>query len=293
MKNPRIILKHGKALDFLQTLPDESVDLMITDPPWASLEAHRAIGTTTRLKDWFPVLEEGDLHALLVQAYRVLRPDRHAYIVSDWASLRMAVEAAEYAGFKVWTPLIWDKVLIGMGYHWRATWEAILFLEKGKRKLRDLSKGNVLHVPRPPKPIWPCEKPVALWSRLVRNSLPTLEEMPRQLSLLEAPPLEAYPWVSMGSSRRPERPMNADAPADTDALVGEEGPMLPVVLDPYMGSGSSAVAAIMAGADYIGCDVQEKAFELTKARIVKAASDLAAIAAGHGIERPPEGRPHE
>ena len=50
------------AVEWLSTLPDGSVDLLITDPPYESLEKHRAVGTTTRLKkskgssnQWFSI----------------------------------------------------------------------------------------------------------------------------------------------------------------------------------------------------------------------------------------------
>jgi DNA modification methylase len=47
---PEYLLTRGDAVDWLRQLPDASVDLLITDPPYESLEKHRAIGTTTRLK---------------------------------------------------------------------------------------------------------------------------------------------------------------------------------------------------------------------------------------------------
>ena len=50
------------AVQWLQTLPSDSLDLLVTDPPYESLEKHRAVGTTTRLKvsagssnPWFTV----------------------------------------------------------------------------------------------------------------------------------------------------------------------------------------------------------------------------------------------
>jgi DNA modification methylase len=50
----------GDCIDMLKSLPSESVDLVITDPAYESLEKHRAIGSKTRLKhskassnDWF------------------------------------------------------------------------------------------------------------------------------------------------------------------------------------------------------------------------------------------------
>ena len=47
---------NADSLTLLKDVEDESVDLIVTDPPYSSLEKHRAVGTTTRLTgDWFPV----------------------------------------------------------------------------------------------------------------------------------------------------------------------------------------------------------------------------------------------
>ncbi|MES9336884.1 hypothetical protein ABEQ65_13290, partial [Cutibacterium acnes] len=50
------------AITWLRTIESNSVDLVITDPPYESLEKHRKIGTTTRLKNsksssnqWFEI----------------------------------------------------------------------------------------------------------------------------------------------------------------------------------------------------------------------------------------------
>ncbi len=50
------------AVEWLSSLTDNSIDLLITDPPYESLEKHRKIGTTTRLKNsksssnqWFDI----------------------------------------------------------------------------------------------------------------------------------------------------------------------------------------------------------------------------------------------
>lgn len=44
-------LANSDAVQWLRLLANESVDLVITDPPYESLEKHRAVGTTTRLKN--------------------------------------------------------------------------------------------------------------------------------------------------------------------------------------------------------------------------------------------------
>lgn len=164
------------AFEWLERRPSKSLDLIVTDPPYESLEKHRAKGTTTRLKvsdgssnEWFSTIPNARLPELFQQLYRVLRDDRHCYFICDQETMFVAKPAAEAAGFKFWKPLIWDKVTIGMGYHYRARYEVILFLEKGKRKLNDLGIPDILTAKRV-RVGYPTEKPVELLRTLIRQS---------------------------------------------------------------------------------------------------------------------------
>jgi site-specific DNA-methyltransferase (adenine-specific) len=164
------------AVQWLKTLPSDSVDLLITDPPYESLEKHRAIGTTTRLKvsagssnPWFTVFPNARFGELFSEVYRVLKRNSHFYLMCDQETAFIAKPIAEAAGFKFWKPLIWDKCTIGMGYHYRARYEFVLFFEKGKRKLNDLGIADVLTAPRV-RGGYPAEKPVALSETLILQS---------------------------------------------------------------------------------------------------------------------------
>jgi site-specific DNA-methyltransferase (adenine-specific) len=164
------------AVEWLRSLQDESVDLLVTDPAYESLEKHRAVGTTTRLKhskassnDWFTVFPNSRFAELFAEAFRVLRPDTHFYLFCDAETMFIAKPAAEKAGFRFWKPLVWDKRTIGMGYHYRARYEFILFFEKGKRRLNDLGVADIITVPRIHGG-YPAEKPVAVSEVLVRQS---------------------------------------------------------------------------------------------------------------------------
>lgn len=164
------------ALEWLSAIPDASVDLVITDPPYESLEKHRAIGTTTRLShsksssnDWFPVFANDLFPALFGHLYRVLKKNSHLYLFCDPETAFIAKPTGESAGFRFWKPLIWDKQKIGMGYHYRSRYEFILFFEKGKRKLKDLGVSDILSAPRI-RGGYPTEKPVSLSEVLIRQS---------------------------------------------------------------------------------------------------------------------------
>ncbi len=164
------------AVDWLRDLAAESVDLVITDPAYESLEKHRAVGTTTRLKhsksssnDWFKIFPNERFGELFTQIYRVLKPDTHFYLLCDSETMFVAKPEAEKAGFKFWKPLVWDKCTIGMGYHYRARYELILFFEKGKRRLNDLGVADIIEVPRI-RGGYPAEKPVEVAEVLIGQS---------------------------------------------------------------------------------------------------------------------------
>src|SRR5690349_12038963 len=169
-------LAQSDAVAWLRALPSESVDLVVTDPPYESLEKHRAIGTTTRLKhskassnDWFPIFPNDRFPSLFRELFRVLKRNAHCYVMCDEETLFVAKTIAEAAGFKFWKSLIWLKPSMGMGYHWRNQTERVMFLEKGKRKLNNLGLSDVIAAPRI-RAGYPTEKPPALAEKLIENS---------------------------------------------------------------------------------------------------------------------------
>ncbi|WP_082038581.1 DNA-methyltransferase [Aeromonas dhakensis] len=171
-----ITLSSLDAVTWLSSLQDESVDLVITDPPYESLEKHRSIGTTTRLKSsksssnqWFEIFPNDRFEMLFEQIYRVLKKNSHFYLFCDQETMFYVKPIAENIGFKFWKPIVWDKCTIGMGYHYRAKYEFILFFEKGKRKLNDLSIPDILNEKRVFRG-YPTEKPVALIEKLIMQS---------------------------------------------------------------------------------------------------------------------------
>ncbi|MGI2182432.1 DNA-methyltransferase [Shewanella oncorhynchi] len=176
MENQNFKLENIDAVSWLKKQPSSSINLIITDPPYESLEKHRKIGTTTRLKvsksssnQWFEIFPNSRFEEMLTEIYRVLQKNSHLYLFCDQETAFIIKPIAEKVGFKFWKPLIWDKMAIGMGYHYRARYEFILFFEKGKRKLNDLSIPDVLAEKR----VWrgyPTEKPVNLAKTLILQS---------------------------------------------------------------------------------------------------------------------------
>ena len=168
IKTNSVICANTKTL--LKEFRDTTIDLIITDLPYENLDKYREIGTTTRLKDkWFPTIKNEDFESIIKHFYRILKKDTHCYIFVDDETSDIIKNYCEKVGFTVWKRIVWDKVNIGMGYHYRAQYEFILFLEKGKRNLNDLSVPDVLSV-KYMHDGYPTEKPIRLYDILMLNS---------------------------------------------------------------------------------------------------------------------------
>ena len=145
MEAPRFQLAHGDAVAWLRSLPAGSVDLVVTDPPYESLEKHRAIGTTTRLKhskassnDWFSIFPNARFPELFAEVYRVLKKDTHFYLYCDPETMFVAKPLAEEAGFKFWKPIIWDKCLGP---------DTLVWSERGVVRIADIVVGDRVALP--------------------------------------------------------------------------------------------------------------------------------------------------
>ena len=99
------------AITLLQSLPAESVDQVVSDTAYESLEKHRVVGTTTRLKKrWFPIFPNERIPGWLLELYRIMKPKRHAYLFVDEETRDVVLPAARAAGFWFWKSIPYIKV---------------------------------------------------------------------------------------------------------------------------------------------------------------------------------------
>ena len=171
-------LKCGDAKKLIRELKAESVDLVITDPPYG-IDIHKS----HQLRDFWGDDIFGDLEFdtmemlrdVLRECYRILKPDRHLYLFFGIQFRETLVKMLEEMGFTPHPiPLVWVKPGIGMGqgdYTYANTYETILFAMKGKRKLAK-SLPNIFQFPRVPpnQKIHPTEKPISLLKVLIEQS---------------------------------------------------------------------------------------------------------------------------
>jgi site-specific DNA-methyltransferase (adenine-specific) len=187
----QITLYCGDALEVLATLPAASADVLLTDPPYCSggsLEAQKNTAAqglrsaTVRAAGfrWFAAdnMTTGGLVALLrsalLEARRLLRPDRSAFVFTDWRMAPLLAPALEASGLRYRNLLVWDKGSPGLGNGFKPTHELVLEFTNGATRYRALDGENVLRYPRvhPPQREHMAEKPVPLLCAILRVVAP-------------------------------------------------------------------------------------------------------------------------
>lgn len=239
------------AIEGLKTLAGKSVDLIITDPAYDSLEKWREMGTTTRLKEskgssnqWFETIGSDYYEPFFRECLRVLKRNSYIFVMCDeWTSHLVASKFLESGlkddriGFGYWRkcgkP---DGVCTecgqpkkkpgtpGMGYPMRSSVEKIVLAKHGK--------------PKPPS------------DKTVRNDLGQF--------WLEEPHLKGkfYPT---------EKPVNLVQIMIQLAELEENS----LVVDPFAGSGSTGEAAFNLGHRFLGFDTSQKSLDYFEARRTK------------------------
>lgn len=170
---PTIDLRKADACDLLMSLAPRSVDCIITDPAYDTLEEHREHGSTARLTtEWFEVFDRDRYPALFGLMARALKTNGHLYVFCDPPTMFLLKPIAESAGFRLRKPIIWDKVSIGMGYSYRSRYEVILFFDLGEsRALTDKGVPDILTFKAlRGAGLYPTQKPTALIDVFVRQS---------------------------------------------------------------------------------------------------------------------------
>lgn len=227
-----ITIYHGDCREVLPTLVHESVDLIVTDPPYGMRWQSNA-----RTLAFDAIANDDSVDAALgglALALPTLKNNRHAYVFGRY----------DFAGLPVTDPveLIWDKGIQSGGdisLPWGKEHEYIQFLIRnwsqnnlargdGRLSAR-LRKGSVLRVNRLNATAivkHPTEKPVRLLRELIESSS-CLDEM---------------------------------------------------VLDIFMGSGSTIEAAVLEGRRAIGIEIEERYCELAAKRLQQEVLPLEAMA---------------
>jgi len=242
-------LHHGDALRVLADMPDASVDALITDPPYSSggmVRGDRNQPTEQKYRGWSQNADGSSRAPTATYAGFTgdTRDQRgYAYWFALWAGecLRIAKPGAHFITFTDWRqlPTTTDAVQAA-GWVWRgvAVWD------KGiGRPMRGRFRNHVEYL------IWATNGPVAE------------EDCYLDSVFRVAPP---RPNTRQHLTEKPVRLLRHLMP-----LVPQGG----VVLDPFMGSGTTGVAALAEGRRFVGVEMTQHYYDVATRRIATAAGE--------------------
>ena len=222
----------GDAFDILNKLPNESINLLLTDPPYGanflSYKPERVNGIKgeKELSENLYIYNRFYLNLLLL-AYNKLKIDGSFLLFTADASLYKLLPLVISVGFLKQAVLIWwarDKPIVTSAPRFRWETELILHLTKIEKFkwTSDQINSNVLNVNavfkgRKEYVGHPTQKPLELGRKLI---MPLTEKND-------------------------------------------------LVVDPFCGSGTFMVAAKELERNYFGCDIEQKYVEITLNRLLK------------------------
>ena len=211
----------GDCLKYLPKIPDENIDLIVTDPPY------NVLGKTQEWDDKGDIKEYMNWTILwLRQCYRVLKQNTACYVF--WSQKYIKEFLNLDINFRIERMLVWHHSNLAKPtnkmYLW--TYDPIFYLTKGKPNFKaSFSEKENVDVFQYPKPqsnwkgelfrFHPTSKPVELIKKLIK---PTTQE---------------------GS----------------------------VVLDPFLGSGTTMLACLETNRNCIGIEIEPKYVEICKKRL--------------------------
>lgn len=222
------------CLDGLKEIPDKSVDLIVTDPPYFISMGHAGSSTNARASQLTNNRTFNDLaictpfyRALFAEYSRVLKDDGSFYFFTDWRGYAYFFPLLN-AALPVRNMIAWDKKS-GPGSFYSFAHELIVF---GTYKSK--TKGGV------------------------------------GTNVWRMPAFNTGAKATNGEKLHPtQKPWELIAKAIEDST--EPGA---VVLDTFMGSGTTAVACLKTGRNYIGFELDEKYHAIAMQRIAETEAQL-------------------
>jgi DNA modification methylase len=215
------------CLEGLKNIPDKSVDLVVTDPPYG-IGIKSQGGSGSKLNPWADMCNASLWYsAWLRECQRIIKDDGAVWSFINWRYFTTLQKAGLDIGWSIESLLIWDKGLLGPGGH------------KGLR---------------------PCYEQVALFAgpdfRIENRSLRDIQH---------------FQWRTTKPTGHP-----AEKPLDLIRWIirtSAKGPGA-VIVDPFMGSGTTAAAAVLEGANYIGFEMDPVWAEKGQSRAGEAIDQL-------------------
>lgn len=181
-------LRLGDCILELKTLANESIDLILTDPPFANPEIEKNVGKVRGTElSYTAILKPSDnldretfretMKAVVPELARVLKPSRYFFIFFAFEEFEFLKKLLKANGLiPEFRPAIWDKgktTSSFKGYSLAACYEPILYGQKPPRERRMSvpAKEILTYAPIHAKDkIHPFEKPLSLLEFLIKTT---------------------------------------------------------------------------------------------------------------------------
>lgn len=163
-------LWQGDCLELMKNMPDGSVDLVVTDPPYGiNFKSNHRRLKYKKIKndsnlDW--------LHLFLDECYRVMRENTCIYLFCSWHKIDIFKQEIQKR-FKIKNIIIWNKNNTSMGDlkgSYAPKYEMVIFAHKGRRELRGFRYPDVIDAKRTGNKMHPTQKPVDLLEIFISSS---------------------------------------------------------------------------------------------------------------------------
>lgn len=247
----------GDAVDMLQKMPSDSIDLVVTSPPYDDIRTYNGFSLDLSAvgKELYRVLKNGGIVAMVIQ-------DSTKNFGKSLTSFRTILDWCDNAGFKLFETTIYRKH--GTEGAWwthrfRVDHEYMPIFLKGdrpqyfdKERLKIPSKhgGKVL-----------------TGSGNRRTDGTTTKTVTRPINLMKCRGT-VWEYLNAGDKDRLKQKHPAVFPDKIPLdFVQCFCPPKGVVLDPFVGCGSTAVAAKRLGRNYIGIDISKEYCDLSRERL--------------------------
>lgn len=222
-----IQLFKGDCLEVMKLIPDGSVDAIITDPPYNIAQKNNFTSMGRRGIDFGEWDKGFDLFSYIDLLPRICSKDANLVIFNDWKNVGEIAKYARDKGFEIKDMLRWEK-------------------------------SNPM--PRNRDRRFVVDYEVAIWLTASKKSKWVFN---RQSDNYDRPLFRgALVPQSEKTEHTTQKPLWL-METIIKTLTNEQQ----TILDPFMGSGSTGVAAVNTGRRFIGIEMDDKYFEIAEQRI--------------------------
>ena len=161
----------GDCLEVMKDIPDKSIDMILTDPPYFLPATHyQTRKVFSRNFSDLGILEHF-IKDFFSEVKRVIKDDGVIYVFCDGQSYPLFYYHLYHFCRSV-RPLIWDKKISINGYSWRHQHEIIIFAQMPKERPVPTGDGDILRYSavKIDERKHPAEKPIELLEQFIKKS---------------------------------------------------------------------------------------------------------------------------